>query len=260
MPDEVAMEFAMALDPAVLFRRGLGFPPDEFQLRVLRSSSRRLLWAASRQSGKSVTAAAIAVHTARYGPAGGLVVVVSPALRQSVEMVRTCTQILRNVGEQAGEPTGATDATMLKITLSNSARILALPAGEAGETIRGYTARLLVLDECAILSDDTIASVTPMLAATGGRLLAISTPRGRQGFFWRAFESDDPGYERIRVRADQCARISPEFLDQERRSMSAARYAAEYDCEFTSTEFAIWDPATIDAATRGDVVLLEGIR
>ena len=63
----LANDLVMALDP-VVFARALGFRPDEWQEKVLRSVSKRQILNCSRQSGKSTVAALIGVHRAYYHP------------------------------------------------------------------------------------------------------------------------------------------------------------------------------------------------
>src|SRR5205823_4257024 len=82
----LAVDLAMGLDPVALVTRA-GMTPDPWQARVLRSTSRRLLLNASRQSGKITTTAGEAVHTALYAP-GSLSLLLSPSLRQSGELFR----------------------------------------------------------------------------------------------------------------------------------------------------------------------------
>src|SRR6185369_6360406 len=96
-------------------------------------------------------------------------------------------------------------------------RIIALPENE--RTIRGYSgAALLVVDEASRVSDALYASVRPMLAVSRGRLVVLSTPFGKRGFFFEEWSSDR-AWERIRITADQCPRISPEFLEEERLAL-----------------------------------------
>jgi hypothetical protein len=118
--------------------------------------------------------------------------------------------------------------------LSNGSRIVSLPGKES--TIRGYSGvRLLAVDEAARVPDELYFTVRPMLAVSGGRLVALSTPFGTRGWWFEAWESDET-WERFRVPADECPRISTEFLDEERRSMGEWWYAQEYDCEFLDAE------------------------
>jgi hypothetical protein len=60
--------------------RGAGLDPDPWQIQVLQSQAPRGLWLCSRQSGKSATAACLALHTALAQP-GALVLLLSPSLR-----------------------------------------------------------------------------------------------------------------------------------------------------------------------------------
>ncbi|MCG8456864.1 MAG: hypothetical protein MI919_11335, partial [Holophagales bacterium] len=57
-----------------------------------------------------------------------------------------------------------------------------------------------------------------MLAVSSGRLLALSTPFGTRGWWYEAWRSDEP-WERYEIPAAECPRISPEFLEEERRTM-----------------------------------------
>lgn len=119
------------------------------------------------------------MHRAVYFP-GSLVLVVTPAQRQSIELLRTCTASARHV-TKASE-------TVMSLTFENGSRIIALPGNEA--TVRGYAGvDLLIVDEAAWVGDELYTSVRPMLAVSGGRLIAMSTPHGKRG--WRSEEWHD---------------------------------------------------------------------
>jgi hypothetical protein len=65
----------------------------------------------------------------------------------------------------------------LTLELVNGSRIVSLPENESG--IRGFSGvNLLVIDEAARVDDSLYRSVRPMLAVSGGRLVALSTPFG----------------------------------------------------------------------------------
>lgn len=105
----------------------------------------------------------------------------------------------------------------LRLELQNGSRIVSLPGKE--ETIRGYSGvRLLVVDEAARVPDSLYYSVRPMLAVSGGRLVCLSTPFGKRGFFHQEW-IEGHGWERVKITADQCPRISKAFLEEERRSL-----------------------------------------
>ena len=82
-----------------LFTRAVG-PPDDWQRQVLHSTSSRTLLNCSRQSGKSVTVACLALHTALAQP-GSLTLLLSPSLRQSQELFKKVQEAYRALGYPA---------------------------------------------------------------------------------------------------------------------------------------------------------------
>jgi phage terminase large subunit-like protein len=92
----LALDLALALDP-VLLARFAGLEADPWQRDLLRSTAPRVLINSSRQSGKSTTVAALAVHTALYDP-GALVLLLSPSLRQSGELFKKCSGVYQALG------------------------------------------------------------------------------------------------------------------------------------------------------------------
>src|SRR5215813_7298941 len=53
-------------------------------------------------------------------------------------------------------------------------------------------------------------AVRPMLAVSRGRLIALSTPFGKRGFFFEEWSDAARAWERIRITAEECPRISPD--------------------------------------------------
>jgi hypothetical protein len=94
----------------------------------------------------------------------------------------------------------------------------------------------LIIDEAARVPDELYYAVRPMLAASDGRIICLSTPYGRVGFFYDAWNSPTEEWERISARAEDVPHIKPEFLARERQIMLPATYAQEYNCEFTTLE------------------------
>jgi hypothetical protein len=228
-----------ATPEAILTAAGLA--PDAWQTALLRRPAPRVLMLCSRQSGKSTVAAGLALREALLIP-GSLVLLLSPTLRQSGELFRARVMSLYNA---LGRPVAALRETQLTLELANGSRVVSLPGEEGG--IRGYSGvALLVIDEAARVADDLLAAVRPMLAVSGGRLLALSTPFGKRGWFHA--EWTGPGaWERVYVTAEQCPRIDPAFLAEERRSLGERVYAAEYLCEFSEASGAVFSEAEIMA-------------
>jgi hypothetical protein len=230
--------------------RETGIEPDVWQMAVIESASPRVLLNCSRQSGKTALAAAIALSTAMQEP-GSLVLVLSPSLRQSQESFRQVLDLYRPwVGSI---PPSAESA--LRLELTNSSRIVSLPGQEA--SIRGYSkVSLLVCDEASRIPDPLYFSVRPMVAISQGRILALSTPFGRRGWWHQAWTSGE-NWQRIMVTADQCPRISPTFLEEERRALPRLWFRSEYCCEFVDTDDQVFSYDQVMNAV-ADVPLLFG--
>ena len=192
-----------------------------------------------------------ALHTAIY-EAPALVLLVSPSQRQSGELFRAVMSFHENLN---GAP-ALTAESALRAQPSNGSRILALPGTE--KTIRGYAAaKLVVVDEAARCEETLLAAVRPMLAVTkgGGRLIALSTPAGKRGWFYEAWVGTDD-WHRTQVPASECPRISKEFLDEELRELGAQRFSEEYGLEFLDPDEAVFPEAIINAAFTPEVVPL----
>jgi hypothetical protein len=171
-------------------------------------------------------AAALALRTALLDP--GLILLLSPTLRQSGELFRDKVSRLYAA---MGKPVAVVQQSALQMELANGARIVSLPGDE--ETIRGYSGvKLPIVDEASRVSDSLYFAVRPMLAVSGGRMVCLSTPFGKRGFFYEEF-TGKAGWQRVRITADQCPRISPEFLAEERRALGERWYRQEYECDFS---------------------------
>ena len=237
-----------AADPARFAREALGFDPDDWQRQVLMSDSKRMLLNCSRQSGKSTTAAALALHRAIFYP-GSLVLLVSPSLRQSGELFKKVIAHLKAL--EMAPP--IIEENKQTLTLKGGSRIVSLPGTEG--TIRGFSgASLIIEDEAARVEDDLHLAIRPMLAVSGGRLILASTPFGPRGHFFEAWEGG-PEWERIEIPATKCPRISPEFLAEERAAMGDWWFRQEYGCEFVASDDQIFTHELIEGALCDDIPL-----
>jgi hypothetical protein len=151
----------------------------------------------------------------------------SPSLRQSQELFRKAAAIYKTLGR----PVPSESENALSLSLENGSRIVSLPGNEA--TIRAYSAvRLLLVDEAARVPDNVIAAARPMLAVSGGQLIALSTPFGTRGWWYEAWKDGGSTWQRVQIPASECPRISPAFLEEEKRSLGPWFYAQEYECSF----------------------------
>jgi Terminase large subunit, T4likevirus-type, N-terminal len=247
----LALDLARAFDP-VLLARDCGITPDAWQATLLRERPRRALLCCARQTGKSTVTALIALWTAIF-EAPALILLVSPSQRQSAELHRAV--MLFHSKLRGAPPLNA--ESVLRAEFANGSRIIALPGSE--KTTRGYAkADLVVLDEAARTEDQLLAAVRPMLATSegGGRLIALSTPFGKRGWFYEAWTNGGDAWYRVRVAAADCPRISKEFLEDELRQLGQQRFSEEYELQFLDADTCVFPVEIIEKAFRKDIAPL----
>jgi len=234
----VGDDLVYSLDPVTWAREVLGFHPDPWQADLLRSRSRKIILNCSRQSGKSTTCAALGLHESIYrSPSFGLVI--APSQDQSSELMLKFDEF-RGAVELPSDYL-STD-TKLAIKFSNGNRFVARPGSE--KTARSFSAVTLLLeDEAARVLDDLYNAVRPMLAVSNGRHVVMSTPFGKRGHFYKIWSEERDLWQWYEIPAEQCPRISPEFLAEEKRTNPW--FEQEYHCRFMETEDQYFSNATI---------------
>jgi hypothetical protein len=247
---ELRDDLRLALDRCA-FAQALGLEPDAWQHDLLCSSSDRVLLNCCRQSGKSLMSAVIGLHRALYHP-GSLILCLAPALRQSQELFAKVLSFYRDLDR----PVPAHAERKLSLELENGSRIVTLPGTD--KTIRGFSgAALLIVDEASRVADELYFAVRPMLAVSGGALIMLTTPHGKRGIFFEEWTSGH-GWERYEVKAEECPRISEEFLEEEREALPSWVYRQEYECSFEETEDAVFTYEMVQQAVTSEVTPLFG--
>jgi hypothetical protein len=200
----------------------------------------------TRQWGKSTVTAAKAVYQASTYPKT-LTLVASPTARQSAEFVRKAADFV----ERLDIPVRGDGDNEISLLFPNGSRIVGLPGTES--TVRGFSAvSLLLIDEASRVPDELYQAMRPMLAVTDGALWMMSTPMGKRGFFWEAWDRGGTDWERVLAPASQCGRISARHLEEERRVMTDSLFRQEYECSFGETESGLFSPEVIERAFTDD--------
>ncbi len=223
------LEAVYQLDPVLWAKENFRLDLYEWQIGALRSPVRQSIWLIHRQGGKSSCAALKSLHKAIYNP--GLILLVSRAERQSQELFK---KVMEYYDQLDTKPSLVEDKE-LSCSMDNGSRIVSLPGVE--DTVRCFSApKLIIEDEASRCPDSLYKALRPMLITSRGELLLISTPRGKRGHFYQTWMSDDPAWQKIKVTADQCPRISADDLEQERMELGDWWYRQEYFCEFVDSE------------------------
>lgn len=248
------MSFGEIADPVRFARQWLGFEPDEKQAIVLDPTIRRGLLNCTRQWGKSTIMAVKALHLACTQP-GSNVVVLSPTEAQA----GTFFEVVREFAVTLGIPPKGDGVHRHAVRLPNGSRVVGIGGRSKRRGLRKVA--LLLVDEAAEVPEAAYKAIRPVLATvgkSGGALWLLSTPEGRQGFFWNAWENEGDRWFRMSVTAEECDRISKDFLQEEREVMGELLFRQEYMCEFLDTADALFSSADLEASIDRDVPTLWG--
>jgi hypothetical protein len=236
-----------AADAAGFARTRFHLDLDDKQAQILAGEHYRLILCCTRQWGKSTITAAKAVHHARTRP-GSLTLIVSPSERQSREFLRKAKQFVEMLRVR---PRSDGD-NRISVQLPNGSRIVGVPGKEAH--VRGFSAvSLLIIDEAAWVTEEQYEAVQPMLATTDGDIWMMSTPWGQRGFYWHEWTKGGPEWFKISVKATECTRIKPGFLDKQRGRMPEAVFRREYLCEFMGTGNSVFRREDLELAISGEI-------
>jgi len=211
--------------PVVYAERILGVKPFPYQARLLEDKSKRIVACMGRQTGKTTIIAIRAIFFADTNP-NVTVLITSPSLRQSMIMFDRITAFVYSTTYLRNK---VVRTTRTLIQFENGSRIIGLPCSE--NLLRGYTAHMVICDEAAFMPETVITQVIfPMLSTTDGYAIFLSTPWGRDHFFYRAFVN--PAYNVHKIRSVECPLIKPEFLEEMQQNMTYEAYLMEYEAEF----------------------------
>jgi hypothetical protein len=221
----------------------IGAAPDPWQVEVLLAilEHDRIGVVASRQSGKSTIVAIALAYLFVHVPDFRVVVLSRTLAQASYFMRRVKRAVLRYFQRTEMEVVNT-----LSILHANGSLVVCVPCRDP-DAARGYDPHVVALDEAAFVPQVTIDAVRPMIAATQGALIQISSPNGPQGEFYESIEGRlAPYYWRRRVTVEECPRITPEFLAEELISKGRLMYDQEYFCKFLQIEGAFFPAGTID--------------
>lgn len=244
MIDEASLrtELRHALDPVAWAIEELGVTPDDWQQRVLRTSSKRVLLNCCRQSGKSTITAIKAFHRARFDP-GSTTLIYSKTARQAGLLLKKIKTYLASMKR----PPVLNKDNEDEIVFRNGSEIISLPGD--GTNTRGFSSPALVIeDEAAFCLDELYSAILPMLATTNGDLWLLSSPNGKRGHFHRFWSEMDPRWHREQVTGAMCPRISEEFLRQYLEDSGPNAFQQEFECKFVEADGQYFSDVLITAA------------
>ncbi len=97
-----------------------------------------------------------------------------------------------------------------------------------------------------------------MRAVSRGRLVALSTPMGKRGWFHDQWEDPHSSWMKIKATAWDCPRIERAYLEEERKCSANRWFRQEYECSFEETLDQVFSTESILSAIDSDEVPLFG--
>lgn len=167
---------------------------------------------------------------------GTLSVLVEPTLDQ-------CRRVYKDI-VRAIEDTpalGRKNDALLEIELGNGSQIL-FKSAEQRDNLRGFTVTgILVVDECAFIQDEIFDILMPTTDVHAAPILLISTPKLKQGAFFRYYmaglEKGNGNIVSIDFNDYDTSFLLPASrLEQYRTMMPKAQFTTEYMGEFLDSD------------------------
>lgn len=169
----------------------------EYNKVYLDCEERFIVYRSGRQVGKSRNAALKAIHFGYFAPlkASNLdegecnVVIASITKDQAYLIFKKIANFIHKSRVIKVIHETKTDMTIEWFDGSGRTNFVVRPIGDTGESLRGYTTHMAILDEAAYISEVVYDAFIPSTVTTKPRILLTSTPKGKFGAFFKACEN-----------------------------------------------------------------------
>jgi len=223
------------------------FKPKSYQTAFALDclNEKRVVGVFCRQSGKSEVMAKIAIMLARRDKRGD-VLIFAPTDRQTGLIA---DKIRMTIGQMFYlSYFHIVRETQREFRFSNGRSIICETVGDSGESIRGYTAGDIILEEAGSIKDSIIQEVImPMGATTQPAIIKIGTPRGKNHFYESSRSSEYKVHLYDWTHPVKENLISQTYIDEMRRVTPDIIFRTEYGAEFIEDQDAFFGYELIEA-------------
>lgn len=232
------------VSPELLLERVVGGPPDDWQRRLMNSTSDIIMCLASRRIGKSSTVGVMAGQ--ELAKPEHEVIILSKTLPQAQLLFAK----IAYTWEKMALPIETRRRTLTELHLANGSIVRCVPAGQDGEQARGYGVRngLLIYDEAAFIPDAVYGS-TLAIAEDNCKTILITTPGGKSGKAYDMWTDHEtyPEVERIRACSLDVPRMA-KLVERQRKTLSKFEFDVEHGLSWMGRGMQFFDSETIAAA------------
>jgi hypothetical protein len=217
----------------------LGYAPREDQRVIFTSPARFLIMDAGRRWGKTITGLNWLLASACAGPGENWWV--APIYSQSKMAFRRFLLAARK-GDAAAAFKSVSHSE-LRIEMINGAAIQ-FKSADNPENLRGEGLARVVIDEAARVQRSAWDEVLrPSVSDTGGKVLFISTPKGKNWFFELWGRGQDPlqkEFKSWKKRTADNPKVPAEDIEQARQSLPVDVFNQEYLAEFLENQAGVF--------------------
>lgn len=223
------------IDEIILFiQQFFNFYPHFYQEDFLKTccNEKRVVAVWCRQSGKSTSISMYALYKCLTNK-GWTLLIFAPVQRQSSELY---AKIRNTISNSEIFKDYIQSSTQTELVFKNGSRILSLPVGPNGDSIRGFTGDTIILEEAEGIKDSIVNEVImPMIASKPhGQMIKIGTGKGKN-HFWESAYGKETEYKLFcydwtyPVKAKQ---ITQEFINEQRKNLTELEFSTEYEAKF----------------------------
>jgi len=245
-------------DPVLFCEKVLDVEPYPYQKKILNNGHDRVAWAGGRQTGKTTMMAWMAIHEfTMYS--NRKIIITSRSMRQALNfMEKLKSEIITWIKNE--DKYGLDYVSKSRIEGKNGSWIEALPPVD--ETIRGFTADSIFVDEASFLPKKLFTSIlSPMLATTDGQFVLASTAWGKEGYFYDKARPDDDAddyWESWQISSIENPEIPARQIDEWRRDMTEMEFDREVLARFSDKQNAFFKSKDIQSCLEWSADLNDG--
>lgn len=232
------------VDPTQLLERIVGGAPDDWQRKLMTTTSEIVQVLASRRIGKSTTVGVMAGQ--ELSKPEHQVIIISPTLAQSQLLFAK----IAHTWERMALPIETTRRTLTEMHLKNGSAVRCVPAGADGEGARGHGIKhgILAYDEAAFIPEKVFGA-TMAIAEDHCKTVLISTPGGKHGRFYDMWTDEEmfPEVERIRACSLDVPRMA-KLVARQKKILSKFEFDVEHGLAFMGKGRPFFDGETLRQA------------
>lgn len=179
---------------------------------------------------------------------GSLQLVVCAVQGQAIALMNRILGLLKSVVDLYGTLSGTRMKPEAEIYFKNGSRVLFLTAKSL---IAGHTAVSHIwVNEARDILEEEITRVSPLLGISSGKLIALSRPRFRRGYFWDCYSN--PVFKSMKIATDQNIHFDKKVIEADRATLSPDLFKIEYLGEFADAGSSYFSENAIDECSRVD--------